>query len=142
MVAIIFRSGSSKQGRSGMQDAAHFHIDPQNKRWTVHSHAWRPPTDVYETEDTLVVRVEIGGMREEDFTVVLDGRYLLVRGMRSDISERRAYHQMEIYFGDFSTEMELPYEVAAEKVEAQYQNGLLRITLPKAHPQRIQIEED
>ena len=71
-------------------------------------HVWRPPTDVYETEDAIVVRVEIAGMREADFTVALVERSLLIRGVRQDLTERRAYYQMEIPFGEFSTEVELP----------------------------------
>ena len=102
---------------------------------------WRPPTDVYEIEDGYVVRVEIAGMREEDFSVELDGRVLVVRGVRSDIPERRAFHQMEIRFGEFSIEIEMPAPLLATDVQATYQEGFLRIQLPKAKARHIQIEE-
>ena len=104
-------------------------------------HVWRPPTDVYETEDSVIVRVEIAGMRDADFSIVLDGRYLSIRGMRPDIQERRAYHQMEIPFGEFQTEVELASPVQAQGIDAVYTNGFLRITLPRAFPQKIQVEE-
>ena len=97
------------------------------------SPAWRPPTDVYETEDAVIVRVEIAGMHETDFSIVLDGRYLSIRGVRQDIPERRAYHQMEILFGEFSVDVEMPVAVDAENVQAIYQNGFLKIMLPKVH---------
>ncbi len=103
-------------------------------------HVWRPPTDVYETEADIVVRVEIGGMREEDFLVSLENRTLVVRGVRADSNERRAYHQMEIPFGEFSTEIDLPAPVVATAIEAVYQNGFLRIKLPKALPHHIQVK--
>jgi HSP20 family protein len=111
-------------------------------RWRILSrpHAWRPPTDVYETEDTLIIRIEVAGMRESDFTISLVERNLTIRGIRQDTSERRAYHQMEIAFGEFHTEVELPYMVISDKVEATYSDGFLRITLPIAQPKHIKVE--
>jgi HSP20 family protein len=112
-------------------------------RWRIamRPHSWRPPTDVYETEEAIVVRVEIAGMRESDFSISLDERSLQIRGVRPDNSERRAYHQMEILFGEFSTEVELPYAVEAEQVEAVYRDGFLRIVLPKAASQTVHIQD-
>lgn len=103
------------------------------------SHIWRPATDVYETEETVVVRVEIAGMREEDFEISLSGRMLSIRGSRPDIQEKRAYHQMEIFFGDFSTEVELPAPVLVDQVAAEYQQGFLRLVFMKDLPKRIPV---
>jgi HSP20 family protein len=113
-------------------------------RWRIISrpHAWRPPTDVYETEDAIIIRVEVAGMREADFTISLIERSLTIRGIRQDTSERRAYHQMEIAFGEFNTEVELPYQIISDKVEATYRDGFLRITLPIAQPKHIKVEGD
>lgn len=105
------------------------------------SHVWRPRTDVYESETLVVVRVEVAGMRESDFSIILDGRLLTVRGARSDIQERRAYYQMEIPFGEFCSEVELPSPVVAQEVEAFYSNGFLRINLPKVRSQQIDVED-
>jgi HSP20 family protein len=110
-------------------------------RISIRSPLWRPPTDVYETEESIVVRVEIAGMRDEDFTIELDGRLLSVRGVRPDSPARRAFHQMEIRFGEFSIELEMPAAVAAEKVGAVYNNGFLMLTLPKARPHHIPVED-
>ena len=71
--------------------------------WQVRSNVWSPPTNVYETEEAYVVRVEIAGMREEDFEILLENNTLLISGSRPDLTERRAYQQMEIRFGKFST---------------------------------------
>jgi HSP20 family protein len=103
--------------------------------------AWRPPTDVYETENTLIVRVEIPGMRENDFTIELNGRLLSIRGVRQDLDERRAYHQMEIRFGEFFIDIELPFHIEVSQVEAIYNNGFLRVILPRARPRQISIAE-
>ena len=123
---------------SGSQDS---NDDPVRMRLTIRSHMWRPPTDVYETEHALIVRLEIAGMSEADFSIVLDGRYLSIRGVRTESPERRAYQQMEIPFGEFGVDIDLPSSVNMSAVEAVYSNGFLRITLPKTGPQKIKIEE-
>jgi HSP20 family protein len=114
----------------------------ETSRWRIISrpHAWRPPTDVYETDQALIIRVEVAGMREADFTISLVERTLTIRGIRQDTSERRAYHQMEIAFGEFTTEVELPYSIVSDKVEATYRDGFLRVMLPIAQPKHIQVE--
>lgn len=115
--------------------------DPNSIHWQLlrHTSAWRPPTDVYETQDHFLVRVEIAGMREDGFSIEIDGRHLIIRGARQDITEKRAYHQMEIRFGEFIIEFDLPTPVNTDEVEAIYQNGFLRIQLPKARPRQIPI---
>lgn len=112
-------------------------------RWrnATRQHIWRPPTDVYETEEAIIVRVEIAGMREADFSVQLIENSLQIRGVRQDVSERRSYHQMEIPFGEFSSEIDLLAPVAADQIEAVYRDGFLRIVLTKARPQQIKVSE-
>ncbi|MBN2147616.1 MAG: Hsp20/alpha crystallin family protein [Anaerolineales bacterium] len=114
----------------------------EGSRWRVISrpHIWRPPTDVYETDDAYIIRVEIAGMREQDFQIALTERGLLIRGIRQDTPERRAYYQMEIPFGEFNTEIELPYPIVADQVEAVYKDGFLRMQCPKARPQQIKVD--
>lgn len=140
MLEISMGSDFSKPGIYIVEGFRHFGDNVPHWHFTVRPHIWRPPTDVFETEDALVIRIEIAGMQEEDFTILLDGRYLSVRGMRSDIPERRAYHQMEIRFGEFASEIELPFDIDSERIEAIYQAGFLRITLPRREPQHIPIQ--
>jgi len=113
------------------------------KRWRngVRSSIWRPPTDVFENEQEVIVRVEIAGMREDDFSISLTGDRLTVRGNRPDIQEKRAYHQMEIFFGEFNVEVNLPAPVLADQVVAEYQAGFLRLVFPKDKPKKIQVSE-
>ena len=107
--------------------------------WQVRSNVWSPPTDEYETQDTYIVRVEIAGMREEDFEVSLENDTLLIMGYRSDSSERRAYHQMEINFGKFAIAVGVPGPVNVEQAQAEYVNGFLTIILPKAKQNHIKV---
>ena len=108
--------------------------------WQVQSSIWSPPTDVYETDDAYTVRVEIAGMREDDFEVAVENSTLLISGNRPDIPERRAYHQMEIRFGKFATAIGLPSPVDIDRAVAQYADGFLTVILPKLKPNQIKVE--
>ncbi len=108
------------------------------------AYGWRLPTDLFETEDALIVRVEASGMQEEDFEIYTDPDHLSIRGTRRDreMQNERAFHQMEIRFGEFRIDIELPTPTDASQAKAEYQNGFLKVHLPKLKPQRIQIAEE
>jgi HSP20 family protein len=112
-----------------------------NWRVSARPHIWRPPTDLFEIEDSFVVRVEIAGMNEDDFEIVLDQNILIIRGNRPDISERRSFHQMEINYGEFISAVEIHSPIETSSVMAEYKNGFLWISLPKAQPKHITIDE-
>lgn len=142
MVEIKQKFDKSQSDRSDADESIFSALD--GLRWRMHnrSRLWRPPMDIYETETELVVRIEIAGMQEEDFKVVQKGRVLSIAGVRADLTERRAYHQMEIPFGEFLIELELPVHVDEKSTFASYQQGFLKIILPKVQPSQIHIEEN
>ena len=141
MVEVLLKSKNTPLGRNPLSELSG--ANPETTRWRIATrpHVWRPPTDVFETEDAIIVRVEIAGMRESDFSIHLLDRSLVIRGARQDIQERRSYHQLEIPFGEFSTEIDLLIPVATDQIEAVYRDGFLRVTLPKARPHQIKIGE-
>jgi len=103
---------------------------------------WIPPTDLYETEDALIVQAEIAGVQQADIAVSLFDRRLIISGVRADHGPlRRAYHQLQIHFGEFRAEVELPLAVDEAGVDAEYSDGLLRVVLPKLKAQRVDIQE-
>ena len=108
--------------------------------WQVRSSVWSPPTDVYETGEALIVRMEIAGMRDEDFEVLVENDTLYILGSRPDLPDRRAYHQMEIRFGKFASAVGLPAPVNVDLARAEYRDGFLTVTLPKARPNQIEVE--
>lgn len=109
--------------------------------WTVRSSVWSPPTDMYEADDAYIIRVEVAGMRESDFEITLEDGFLQISGTRSDVPERRAYQQMEIRFGRFSTVVGLPGPVDVDASRAEYENGFLTVSLPKARPTFVEVKE-
>jgi len=140
MVEIEMKPDTQRPGWFAPSDAEsstqHFH-------WRVSSrqHAWRPPPDVYVTEDAVIVRVEIAGMRDGEFSISLEDHTLTIHGSRPDYPERRAYHQMEIRFGEFRTDVGMHWTVDTDHIDAEYKDGFLRITLPIIEPHNVEIQE-
>jgi len=97
----------------------------------VHPYCWSPPTDVYETENGFVVRLEVAGMRQSDYSVSVEKNFLVISGVRAEAPERRAYQRMEIRFGEFNTAVELPAGVDVSRIETEYDDGFLMVFLPK-----------
>lgn len=97
---------------------------------------FRPPFDVYETEERLVVKVEVAGMREEDFCIWLDGHILNIAGTRRDTDDKLAYHRIEVAYGDFHLGVRLPHAVAEADIQASYDRGFLEVSIPRRPQQR------
>lgn len=112
-----------------------FPSEPRYRR-----HAWRPPTDVYETDDAVIVKIEVAGMHPDDFLISFEDRVLRVYGNRQDVAEKLSYHRMEIAYGEFHTEVTLGGNFVQDQIEAKYENGFLYITLPKfKHEHRVPV---
>ena len=108
--------------------------------WQVRANGWCPPTDVYQTEEGFVIKVEVAGMREEDFEVAIENNVLLISGTRPDSTERRAYYQMEIRSGKFEIALEMPAPTKVEMAVAEYKDGFLIVNLPKADQNKTGVE--
>ncbi len=100
--------------------------------------------DVYEDKDNVYVRVELPGMKKEDIELSLHNGSLSVSGERKSEEKFKgaeAYRE-ERFFGRFQRTVTLPTPVAADKVKAQYKDGILSVTLPKAEeakPKQIEL---
>jgi HSP20 family protein len=110
-------------------------IDPfwQMTLVTVAPPTWRPAVDVSETEGGLTVVLEIAGIDEDETNVALYADALVIEGDRSaDVAGPTGrYLRAEIRQGPFRVELPLPFPVDADRVEARYDRGLLRVDLPR-----------
>lgn len=103
------------------------------------SRFWQPAADIHETEDSLVIKMEVAGATTETLSVTLsgDGQHLTVSGSRGEQSEEQAArtqcHQLEIYFGPFERTFELPdnFRVDRDAISATLKHGFLTIRLPR-----------
>ena len=103
-----------------------------------------PPVDVYEDEHSLVLKVEIPGVSEEDLNVSQENNILTIKGERKFEKEEKEenFHRIERRFGTFTRTFRLPVTVDAEHTQASYDRGILKITLDKraeAKPKQIKI---
>ncbi len=108
--------------------------------------AWAPVLDVHEDKDNFVIRTELPGLRREDIDVSLHDGAVIISGERKveEVKEGVEVHRQERYYGKFQRALTLPAPVAADKVKAQYKDGVLTVTLPKveeAKPKQITVSE-
>src|SRR4249920_2780586 len=95
---------------------------------------WVPNTDVYVTDNGLVVKVELAGMRSEHLEITVEGNRLRIRGNRPDgcRASKASFLVMEINYGPFESVLELPPGYDLSQAKAAYLNGFLRIDVPLA----------
>ena len=100
---------------------------------------WRPATDVYETETSFVVQMDLAGMDPAQIEVVCDGQHLIVRGIRSESAEpgRKHFHTMEINVGPFVRRIPVLPAVDPASATARYRGGFLYVTFSKGEPRKV-----
>jgi len=106
--------------------------------------AFAPDIDLKEEADHFVLRTDLPGVKKDEIDISIKGGLLTLKGERKRESEARGkdYYYSERSFGTFSRTLELPMEVDAEKVKANYKDGVLELTLPKAEgarPRQIKV---
>jgi len=101
---------------------------------------WRPPTDVYECRDQIVIKMEAAGLDPGDAEITVERDTLTIRGDREERcqGEKTAFHQMEIRYGRFEKRIRIHVPFDAERIKARIENGFLVILVPKADPPRPQ----
>jgi HSP20 family protein len=107
---------------------------------------WSPAVDIRETREELAFEVELPGIAQEDVEVTAENGILTIRGERTE--ERREgeegrYHMIERGYGSFTRSFQLPQGVDEERIEGDFEHGLLRVRIPKAalpQPRKIQIK--
>jgi HSP20 family protein len=109
--------------------------------------AWTPRADVYEQNDSIVVKAELPGVKKEDIGVAIEDGDLVVRGERKSEEkvEEKDYYRMERSYGSFYRRLPLPESVTAEQITAKFADGVLEITVPKpavtaAEPTKIAVK--
>ncbi len=94
---------------------------------------WSPSVDISETKDSLVVKADLPGLEAEDVNVSISGEVLTIKGEKKTEEEEKDehYHCVERYSGSFQRVFQLPSGVKADQIEATFDKGVLKVTLPK-----------
>jgi HSP20 family protein len=99
----------------------------------VDRNCWLPVTDIYETSESYVFKVELPGVTKEDIKVELQGDNLYLRGERKKEKEvkKEEYHRIERICGSFSRTFQLPKNADGQKITASMKDGILELRIPK-----------
>jgi len=95
--------------------------------------SWTPVSDAYESENALVLSLELPGLEQEQIDLRIDGDELVVEGVREMGKQRDGdrFHRVECSYGKFSRRFHLPSTIDREAVQATYRDGVLRVSLPR-----------
>ncbi len=107
--------------------------------------AWTPPVDICEDKDNYYLYVELPGLKRDEVKVDYEDGVLTIRGEKKSQREQkdRTYYRLERTFGQFERSFRVPSRIKEDKIDARFENGVLKITLPKteeAKPREIEIK--
>lgn len=105
-----------------------------NGAWLEENYDGQLSVDVYQTENSIVIKSTIAGVKSEDIDVSINNDMVTIRGLRQRQEEvaKEDYFYQECYWGGFSRSIILPVEVKEDKIDAVLENGILTVILPKA----------
>jgi HSP20 family protein len=117
---------------------------PEGRDESLSTSQFAPPVDVYEDEHNVVLKVEVPGIDEKDIDVRVENNVLTVHGERKVEKEEKEenFRRIERQYGSFTRTFTLPSTVDAERIQADYDKGILKIVLPKkaeAKPKSIKV---
>ena len=106
---------------------------------------WNPPVDIFEDKDGVVLNAELPGMKKEDIELRVENNVLTLQGERKRENETKeeGYFRSERAYGTFSRSFSLPTSVDTSKIGAEYKDGVLSVSLPKAEeakPKQIDVK--
>ena len=106
---------------------------------------WTPPVDISETEGEYQIKAEIPDVRKDDVKVTVEDGVLTIQGRRNQEKEEKGtkYHRIERSYGSFARTFSLPDVIEADKVNAEFKDGVLNLRLPKsekAKPKAIEVK--
>jgi len=106
---------------------------PWGGRGSSEHRGWQPSVDMCETPEAIIVEVELPGVQREDVHIEVEGDMLRITGVRRTTSERQArnYYRVERSYGRFERQLRLSSTVVREAIRAEFEAGILIITLPK-----------
>lgn len=110
-----------------------FHLVPEGGQGEFARGAWSPNVDIYDDRERLIVEAELPGMKRDDFEVSVENNVLTLKGERKfeKKTDGDNYHRVERSYGSFTRQFTLPQTVTAEGASADFENGVLRVALPK-----------
>ena len=141
---ILRRGRSVLPNDAGLEPDMGFEPEMRRVRSPDYPEPWRPPTEVFECGDGLVVRIEIAGLSPKDLDVTLEDQSLRVQGERTPgyLPGPRLYHESRIRYGMFEAAVRLPFSVIESEATAEYVDGLLSVRLPRRTAASVPVRDN
>lgn len=107
-----------------------FHRSLKGNGWT---RTFEPEVDVIEEKDSFLVKADLPGIKKEELDIKVEGKFLTLKAERKEEKEikEKNYYASERFYGIFTRMIELPTDIKADQVKANYKDGVLEVTLPK-----------
>jgi HSP20 family protein len=143
---IVIRHGRARpmpRRSSEIDDVVRSLISGQRASSTRPAQAWRPALDVFATDGSFEVVAELAGMAGDDIEVVIEGDVLTIRGDRARPQADRclSYYEARIPSGPFSAEVAIPFDIEWDETRADYENGLLTVSLPRRRSRTVTVRD-
>lgn len=115
----------------------------EGENWSLST--WAPACDIYENDNEIMVKAELPEVKKEDVTVSVENNVLMIHGERKfeENVKKENYHRVERRYGEFTRSFTLPGFADASKINAEFKDGILRVSIPKreeAKPKQIEVK--
>ncbi len=100
--------------------------------------AWKPLVDIYETDEAIILKAELPGIKKDDVSVEVKDNVLTLKGVRTEEKEikEKNYYRKERAFGTFSRSFNLQHRIQPDKIKARFKDGVLKIEIPKPEEEK------
>ena len=100
--------------------------------------AWKPLVDIYETDEAIILKAELPGIKKEDVSVEVKDNILTLKGERAEEKEikEKTYYRKERAFGTFNRAFNLQHRIQPDKIKARFKDGVLEIEIPKPEEEK------
>ena len=128
------RFGNEEEGRECC-------LDPFGRHRFLGREGWTPSTDILETEDAVVILMDLSGIQKDSIKIVREGELLQISGVRTRkrVDGMKRFHRMEIDYGPFQKLFRVPRDLDLENIGAEHKDGLLEVVLPKKAKAPVEI---
>ena len=108
-------------------------ISQQTREENITQTTWTPAVDIYETDKEIVLKAELPDVNQKDINLCVEGNTLILEGERKleEETKKENYYLLERSYGKFKRSFSLPSSVKEDKISAEYNHGVLKVTLPK-----------
>lgn len=115
------------------QDKIETYFSSQRPHFSMSDQIWNPPTDVFETEEATIVKMEVAGLDEAELKITVESNRLIIQGQRRNThcQQKINYHLMEVHYSSFRRAIAFSHKLDPERVETTYDRGFLIIEIPR-----------